>query len=214
MPIILPNLYTTRLVGFVSCGKLVTKEPKVLNALKEYSQEALKESGQEDLVAAFGTPKSAALVRLALGGTDSKHLHIDVIRKGLFDREFGKVTHKKKDIEAILNVFEGEKITTMSMGFGIAPFDKLPEGSLIRSSFFAKRQGDLSITMSSAVFNIKGAPIQGLEWSLDEEEKKVRVQLRARVEAVLDADYLSDQLRLLDAGFRLFVLGGDSDDAD
>ena len=206
MPVKLPDLRATHCVAFLACGSVDTERPDAI--------EIIEKQGQRQLFATYGTGKAAHLIRLALGGPGSRHVHVDVFRKDVVADPFPEVTHKRKDIEAILNVLKNEKILINVSGSFLVRVNDLPDGSLIRSTFFAKKQGDLSITTTAATLGIKGAPIQGLDWTLDEDGAMARVDIRAQVKTVMDSDYLSRQLELLESAFRLFVLGGDSDDTD
>jgi hypothetical protein len=68
--------------------------------------------------------------------------------------------------------------------------------------------------MAGADFSIKGAPIRDLRWQFAEKETSVNVDLGGTVGTIIDEGFLNDRLRLLDSGFRLFVLGESSDGGD
>jgi hypothetical protein len=199
MPVKLPDLSATRCVAFLACGTLDTEKHEAL--------EQTEKQAENVLVASYGHGKTAHLVRLVMGGSNPRHVHVDVLRKAMVKDDFLKATHKRKEIETILNALQNEKIDTKVAGLFIIPLDELPEGSLIRSTFFDKKQGDLSIKATGAKLTIKGAPIQGIEWEFDEDAVMAKIDMRARVETVIDSDYLTRQLGLLESGFKLFVLG-------
>jgi hypothetical protein len=205
MPIRFPDFRETRCVAVGACGALDTDEQEVLSAVEELQDEVL--------IASYRMGNATAYIRVHLGGTTPKHVHIDVYKREAFGNKIPKTTHKRKDIEKILNQFTGKKITTSAFGRFILPVAELPEAGLIRSTFFGTKQGDLSIEVSGANLTIKGAPIRNLTWQFAEKGTSVRIDIHARVEKVINDNYLIDQLHLLDFGFRLFVLGKGEDGA-
>lgn len=206
MPIKLPDFQDTRCLAVGTCGALETDEKEFLKTIA-----AMKDN---IFVASYRIGKSPAYVRIVLGGTSPKFVQIDVYKREAFGKVLPKVTHKRKDIEMILDKFMGKRISTSAFGRFILPVAELPEGGLIRSTFFGTKQGDLSITVSRAEFTIKGAPIRGLTWQFAEKGASIRIDLDARVATKISQDYMIEQLRLLDSGFRLFVLGESSDGTD
>ena len=189
-----------------ACGALDTDSKEILAAIKERKEEAI--------IASYKVGNSTAYIRVLLGGSSQKHVHIDVYKKEAFGKLPPKATHKRKDVEKILDQYMGEKISTRSYGRFRVPVAELPEGGLIRSTFIGVKQGDLSIKVSGASLVVKGAPIRKLEWQFAEKDMSLMVVIDARLEVEIRKDYLIDQLRLLDSGFRLFVLGERADDTD
>ena len=189
-----------------ACGTLLTDEKEVLAIIEELKDKTL--------IASYRVGKSNAYVRVILGGSHPEHVHIDVYKKEAFKKVLPKATHKRREIERILDVFVGKKVSTFAYGQFLLPIMDLPEGGLIRSTFFGTKQGNLSISVSRTVFSIKGAPIRTLAWQFAENLSAVKIDIDAMVETEISEDYLNEQLQLLDSGFRLFVLGNNSDDAD
>jgi len=203
MPITFPDFRDTRCVAVGACGTLDTNEKAVRTLIDEPKGQVL--------VASYRISKSTAFIRVLLGGASPGHVHIDVYKREAFGAVPPKQTHKRKDIEKILDRFMGSKITTSSFGRFLLPIDELPKEGLILSTFFVKKQGDLSITMSGANFLIKGAPIRNIAWQFVKGGPLIRIDIDARIETEIRNDYLIKQIQLLDSGLRLFVLGRGTD---
>lgn len=206
MPIRFPDFRDTRCMAVGACGSLDTDDNEMLEVI-----ERLKE---DTLIAAYRSGKMNAYIRVLLGGSSPKHVHIDVYRKEVFRNTLPEPTHKRKDIQKLLDGFVGQKISTYAFGRFFLPLEELPEGGLIRTTFFETRQDDLGITMTGADFVIRGAPIRGLTWQLVDKGARVWIDVDSRVETTIGRDYLIEQLQLIDSGFRLFVMGERPDDAD
>jgi len=203
MPIKFPDFREIRCVAVGACGALDTDEQEVLAAIEKLKDEVL--------IASYRNGNATAYIRVLLGGKTQKHVHIDVYKREAFGNVIPKATHKRKDIEKILDQFMGKKIVTRSFGRFMLPVAELPEAGLIRSTFFETKQGELSITVSAANLSIKGAPIRNLEWQFVAKGASVRIDIDAKVEKEIGDNYLTDQLQLLNFGFRLFVLGKGED---
>lgn len=207
MSIKFPDFRDTRCIGLGSCGTLETNDEKLIAIAKKTKNDIL--------IASYRTAGTTAYIQVVLGGENPKHFHINVFKRDFFNREPPKTTLKRLDLEQLLDPFMGERIKTRTFGrFHIALVD-LPKGGLISSTFSVKKEGDLSIVVSGASFAITGAPICGIEWELLGETASVAVEMNAMTtDRVIGKGYLIEQLRLLDSGFRLFVLGERSGGTD
>jgi hypothetical protein len=206
MPIRFPDFKDTRCMAVTACGSLDTDEKEILDVIERLEKDVL--------IAPYRSGTINAYIRVLLGGSSPKHVHIDVYRKEVFGNSLPEPTHKRKDIEKLLDGFLGQKISTYAFGRFFLPREELPEGGLIRTTFFETRQGDLGITMTRADFAIRGAPIRGLAWQLVDRGARVRIDVDVMVETTISRDYLIEQFQLIDSGFRLFVMGERPDDTD
>ena len=84
------------------------------------------------------------------------------------------------------------------------PRDHLPE--FIRSVIVETQAGDVSLRTTGGRLAVRGAPVYGLWWWLDEDDKTAWIELRARLKREINGSYLVDICRVLDSAFSALVL--------
>jgi hypothetical protein len=199
MPMRFPSFGESRCMVFTACGSLEINEPKILEAIA-----ARKDA---ELVAPYSKGNVKAFIRVGLGGVNSKHVHVDVARNELFKGEPPATTSTGREIQEILHVFLGQRISAVVFGQFLLGVTELPKRGLIESTFYGTKQGGTAIGVTGATIGISGDPIRKLEWRFVREGSTVLITVEATVETEVSENYLSEQLRLLDSGFRRFVLG-------
>ncbi|MBI3852394.1 MAG: hypothetical protein HY298_19230 [Verrucomicrobia bacterium] len=200
MPLKLPSFRKSRCQMLTACGEIVDAA--------DFSIERLVK--KKTLSASYKAADERASIRIFSGGKKGNHLHIDIATPAFFGGKVPKATHKRSDIDAILNQVIGMKVNVGVRGMFVAPVESLPADGVIRSLSVQKTSGKVGLKMTGGTVSVEGAPIRKMEWSLIQNGKRVRVAVWADKSQLIHEDYLVDLLKWIESTFDTFVLGKES----
>jgi len=206
MAILLPDFRGVSCLGLATCNFFEEKHQLVKDAMQV---------GADARIASYSSGDIKAYVRVFCAEKKHPHIHIDVFRKEVFEisgSTLPKVNTKRRELDDLLQKFEGQSVVSVVGGFFRANPHELPEGGLIRSALLNVSDNSLALSAEGATYSVKGAPIREFSWALMESGASVRLSLEAVVKAEIAESYLRDQVKLLESGYRVFILEEKSND--
>lgn len=193
-----PSLKKTNCLALTVCGEVLSEATEGSDAFKN----------KKPMIASTRIDGQGAFVRLGAGGEDGTHLHIDCLAKDhLSKKSYPETNAKKTDIANAVQVFEGAEINARVSALILWPLDKLPESSIINTLSAKQQSGEIAIKLTSGTIEVKGAPIEEVEWTLDEEENQAYISIEGRCKETVDDGYIARRLDWIVEQFNLFVLG-------
>src|SRR5579864_473934 len=198
MPIKLPDLQTTDLNLLTACATITTEDPKIKNLFK---------SKDKTFLSAFRKGKTQSFIWVLIGLREYGHLHIDIFKEGAINGvpDRSRLISIKETLKELEN-FLGLDVIVTIIGQYVVRVSKLPKYGLIRSSFIEIKEDDLVIRTRGSVFELEGAPISKITWTLDDSKKKIKVDLKSVLAGKIDEDYLIRFAPFLGSAFRQYVL--------
>jgi len=183
----------------VSCGLIQSDDEQSLKVLAK---------GKGDRIAEYGPRSARRYLRVVLGESDPKHVHIDVTRNRAADVGQNVPPNSSVDeIRGYLDQLIGTEIASVVSGEFVLPAVELPEEGLIRSLKFQTPGDDFAITTIGGEFEIRGQWLYYIAWRLTDGKKNVMVRVQTQVATRFHNEFLVRQLGLVNTAFRVFVLG-------
>ena len=201
MALIIPDFKGSECLGIVACGEIDDADPDALALIDRMNDRTLLANYK----AADGTD---SMLRLSFGGESDRHLHLDAFKRLLFPLEVEGEILSLEELTAYFNPFGKQKISGRFYGRFILPIKELPKNGIISSTLFEREEEEISIKTNAAKFEIKGAPVNFLQWSLIDEDSRIMIDIEGFLSETIGDDYLVKQLDLIDSAFQIFVRGG------
>jgi hypothetical protein len=198
MELRLPNLKGTSCRLLVMCGRIETKEKRIIAWLKAHKKMIAKTKID-------GEPVSIRL--LCSDAQPENHFHLDIATAEVFEgKKLPKPTHKMAEIRKELDEVEELEVRTDVEGVFGVPVGDLP--SIIQATLFETKVGEVTIKMTGGRLSVEGAPIQTINWSVPKGKKDATVILEGKMACKITASYLEDSWSLIRSAFTAFIQGG------
>ncbi len=195
MAVKLPDFKGSFCKAMTVCAELKSDDKSLLKWIE----------AQPLMISRYKAADGPAYVILILGGLQSKHVHIDVIRNEVFkDRHAPKSVGKMADIQKAAAHLIGHEIDAVLRGEFWVAFADLP--LIISAAHITAVEGDVSLKTVGGSLVVQGAPISGIDWSMRDADGKVRIVLTSRKKLTISESYVMDSLELLETSFQAFIL--------
>ncbi len=202
MSIELPDFKDTQCVWVRACGQVETEDPSLVEILEK----------ENTFIASYEAHGKKAFLRVYTGGPTKQHLHIDCALSTIFRKDrLPETTNELDEIISIVSNFIGKKISIGVMGVFKLSLDELPEHGLIRSLSTEERTVDISIKLVGGNFEITGAPIQHVEWQIEDDTNRVRISIGGEKSETINERYLLNVLEWIEIQYNLFIKGKTKD---
>jgi len=196
MPLRLPDFSNTSLRLLTACGELQIVDRSLAKWLvsQKRLQARFRNSGRTGFIHVNPT-----------GRRPPQHLHIDLAAREFFRKKPPKPPNKLSEVKALIQRLFHQTIEVRARGVYAIPRDHLPE--FIRSAIVETQAADVSLRTTGGRLAVRGAPVYGLWWWLDEDDKTAWIELRARLKREINESYLVDIRQVLDSAFSALVPG-------
>jgi hypothetical protein len=196
MPIEIPSLHSTLCVNLTACGELVAPAKEGRERLAQVD---------DNMIARYRGEKGTGYVRVMVG---DKHVHVDCAVPRYFEEGLlPKVTHRKADVLAVLQIVLGAEIKVGVAGSFRIPMQQVPEQGLIRNLQTKTQSGGLSLEVTGAKLSIEGAPVGFISWEIPRSHNEAYVKIVGARHLRIAPSYLSDCLEWITRQMQFFVLG-------
>lgn len=199
MPFIVPDFKETWCMGIAACGDLDTEDDDVLELIERHAHTTY--------FASYKIDGGEAVLRLSLGGEGDRHVHLDAFKRELFPDEGRRDLRPLEELTDYLDRLNGQEIRGRTYGRTVLAINELPIDGIIVSTLYERQEEEVSIRTSDVRFDINGAPVRSMGWSLTENGKKIIIDIESSLSETIKEDYLSNKLSLIESAFRIFVMG-------
>lgn len=196
MNIKFPEFKSPECLYIATCGRICDMHSERCDALQNLPFK----------VANYDTRRGRAFVRVTARGDLKDRLHVDCalgeyFGSGKLPVATGPLDEINDSLTEFLNLEFESSVTACFQ----VRLDTLPERGYIRSLSREERSGDISVGLTGGRVSISGAPIEYVEWFLDEDRANVRVFLEGAITDKFDEMLLPRLSNWAEKQFNLFV---------
>lgn len=194
----LPNLAATNCVSLVVYGSVQTKNPTLLRWIKR----------QPSILARYRSGKESAYVFASFGGDNGNSFELEASLGPPIETQRRANRLKVSDFQARIERLLSERMKAVIEGFFFVENEDLPP--IVRSALFETEADGVSIKSTSGELSVRGAPINLIEWHVNDDGDAL-IRLLANREMIIDESYLESALSLVDSAFETLLRGGQRD---
>jgi hypothetical protein len=198
MNIILPSFKNKFLKCITACGNIDTNSEKILDLLKS----------KQILASKYNKNDKDIYFIISSGGKAGKHLHIDCVMEDFVDKKkVPKSFCTLKESDSFLSNFEDLNINVSIRNIFILPESEISDCGILKSLMFEQKSAELSIKAVSGSFEIKGAPINKINWIHHREKPELFIEFEAEIKEKINPQYLIRASELIENQYNIFVTG-------